>query len=109
MANRKGYKPPADVGSDRREIVDKDHRRIGHMWPEDFESILKAIYGFGWVATFARYAGLSRDTIDLYRKGSLPIPRHIAQLVTLLRWVDNRRKKRSAFPSVDPFWLPPLE
>lgn len=109
MANRKGYKPPADVGSDRREIVDSDYRRIGHMWPEDFESILKAVYDRGWVAQFARYAGLSRDTIDLYRKGILPIPRHIAQLVTLMRWVDKKRKKRTAFPCVDTFWLPALE
>ena len=92
--DRKGYRPPADVAADRRFIIDQNHRRIGHMWPEDFEAKLRAAFGRGWIADFSRYAGLSRDTIDLYRNGSLPIPKQTAQLVNLYRWYTMNRPKK---------------
>lgn len=97
----------ADVGSDRREITDGSFRRIGHMWPEDFEALLKASFGHGWIAQFSRYAGMSRDTIDMYRKGKLPIPKHIAVLVILIRQhaLTNSISRTNHFPEPDTPWL----
>lgn len=107
MSNRKGYKPPADVDADRREILDQNQRRIGFMWPEDFEALNAASFGTGWIAKFSRYAGMSRDTVDLYRRGRLPIPKYIAQLVLHIRWEHmNRPKLRiKRKPDLDPYWL----
>lgn len=107
MTQKKRIPPPSDVGADRRTITDALGRRIGHMWPEDFEAYLKASFGDGWIAAFARYAGMSRDTLDLYRKGQLPIPKHIAQLVLLTRWYDlntPKHKVRRKVPLTTP-WL----
>jgi hypothetical protein len=101
MEKKKRIPPPSDVNADRRSIVDDMGRRIGHMWPEDFEAYLKATYGDGWIATFCRYAGMSRDTIDLYRKGTLPIPKHIAQLVLMIRWYDMNTPKMKVRRKVD--------
>lgn len=107
MANKPGYKAPSDVDADRREITDSLGRRIGHMWPEDFEAILKATFGDQWVPEFSRYAGMSRDTIQFYKKGVLPIPKHIAQLVHLTRWYKLNTPKlrvRRRVPMTAP-WL----
>lgn len=112
MAKKTKYKPsPADVSADRRSIKDQFGRRIGHMWPEDFEANLKAIYGDQWSSKFARYAGLSRDIIYLYRIGRMPIPKHIAQLVRLLRFYSTRRpwKLTERLDELEPDWLPPME
>lgn len=105
--DRKGYRPPADVAADRRFIIDQNHRRIGHMWPEDFEAKCKAAFGDGWIADFSRYAGLSRDTIDLYRRGELPIPKQTAQLVNLYRFYTMNKPKRivDRCPPLETPWL----
>ena len=93
MTKKPKYKAPSDVDADRREIVDSLGRRIGWMWPEDFEAYLTASFGKHWVAEFARYAGMSRDTIGFYKKGVLPIPKHIAQLVLMVRWYKMNTPK----------------
>lgn len=93
MANKPGYKPPSDVDADRREIRDSFNRRIGHMWPEDFEAILEATFGKRWIMHFARYAGMSRDTIGFYKRGVFPIPKYIAELVMLTRWYQMNTPK----------------
>ncbi len=101
MANKPKYKAPSDVDADRREIIDSQGRRIGWMWPEDFEAYLKASYGDHWVAGFSRYAGMSRDTIGLYKNGVLPIPKHIAQLVLMVRWYSMNTPKLRVRRKVD--------
>jgi len=101
MEKKKRIPPPSDVAADRRTIIDSFGRRIGHMWPEDLEAYLKATFGDGWIASFARYAGMSRDTLDLYRRGHLPIPKHIAQLVLLTRWYNLNTPKYKARRKVD--------
>lgn len=105
--SRAGYRPPADVAADRREFLDQNHRRIGHMWPEDFEAQLVAAFGHGWIADFSRYSGMSRDTIDLYRKGTQPIPKLVTQLVRHVRWYSmNQPKERvKRMPDLHTPWL----
>lgn len=111
MANKPRYIPPSDVAADRRSITDQFGRRIGHMWPEDLEAYLKASYGDGWIAKFSRYAGISRDTLDLYRKGTLPIPKPIAQLVLMIRWyaMNTPKEKKRRKVELETPWLDVVE
>lgn len=107
MTNRPGYRPPAAVRADHREIIDSLDRRIGHMWPEDYEAILRTVFGKSWVKDFARYAGMSRDQVDKYRHGENPIPKIVALMVTMLYETAQRQRGRdkTKFVELDTFWL----
>ncbi len=61
---------------------DPEGRRIGYMWPEDFESILTVYYGkTRWVAKFGHMADISRGQIGRYRTGIAPIPKPVAMMM----------------------------
>ncbi len=80
-----------------------DGRKIGYMWPEDFEVALTALYGKGWIQSFAAVSNLTETSIGRYKDGKQPIPKHIAALVTAL---SQMRDAKVEFAPEDPDWLP---
>lgn len=71
-------------------LVDDSGRKIGWLWPEDFEAILESHFGpRAWVDSFALYAGIHRSQIDRYRHGKTPIPKHISVLVSQMASLRN--------------------
>ncbi len=85
--------------------TDKDGRRIGWMWPEDFTAILQAHYNMKtkWIVTFAKDFGISAATVRRYRDGDNPIPKQVARHVQML---DMIRANRSELPELQAEWLP---
>lgn len=84
--------------------TDAAGRRIGWMWPEDFSAMLSGVYGDRkWIANFSGMTGIARATVDRWRLGRLPIPKHIAQLVLLLAEKDSRGE---IMMDIDAPWLP---
>lgn len=81
-----------------------DGRRIGWLWPEDLEAILEIHYGKRkWVNGFAEDFGLSRSTVDRWREGKVPIPKHVAQIVTMMASLKSRDIPMSP---IEAAWLP---
>lgn len=81
-----------------------DGRRIGWLWPEDFEVILESFYGERkWVNTFSAEFGFSRSTVDRWRDGTTPIPKNVAHLVSML---GTFKIKGIALPELVADWLP---
>jgi hypothetical protein len=92
------------VSSSRATYRDRDGRKIGHMWPEEFEALCASIWGTdGWIGDVARYAGLSRDMVDHYRHGRHAIPRYLAQLIRLRYHV--RKQAKAVIPENEAPWL----
>lgn len=88
--------------------TDKTGRRIGWMWPEDFVSILESFYGEKrWVHSFSYECGFARSTIDRWKEGTMPIPKHVALIVRLL----GDRKNAGGANDIDikAPWLPDVE
>ena len=67
-------------------------RRIGALTPEEFENILKEIFGKrGWQTAFAPGTGFAQSTIGRYLSGRYPIPQHVALIVKMLATLRNNR------------------
>ena len=87
--------------------VDKEGRQIGWMWPEEFETMLESFYGYRkWINAFGHEYAIHRSTIDRWRHGKKPIPKHIAQIVYDLMELKKCEVKRK--PLAAP-WLPDAE
>lgn len=86
--------------------VAEDGRRIGFLWPEDFEAILESFYGDRkWVNKFSDDFGYHRSTVDRWRKGNTPIPKNVAQEVSML---NSLKLRGVALTPIDASWLPKL-
>lgn len=85
--------------------TDKDGRRIGWMWPEDFTAELQAHYNMKtkWITTFAKEFGISAATVRRYRDGENPIPLQVARHVQMLNMI---KANRSGMPVLQAEWLP---
>lgn len=84
--------------------TDKDGRRIGWLWPEDMEAILESFYGERkWVNAFSQAFGFSRSTVDRWRDGTTPIPKHVAQIVNML---GTMKVRGLPLDEVQADWLP---
>jgi hypothetical protein len=87
--------------------VDSMGRKIGWMWPEDFEAMLEAAYGDRrWVIKFCYEFGYSRATVDRYRTGALPIPKPVACAVHML---SAMRMNKVPFDGIEAPWLPEVD
>lgn len=65
--------------------TDKTGARVGWLWAEDMSSILESYYGDRkWVKQFCKDYGFARSTVDRWKDGSTPIPKHVAQIVNML-------------------------
>jgi hypothetical protein len=85
-------------------FVDKEGRKIGWMWPEDFDNFLISLHGDRARAVlFADEFGISRTTVDRWRKGATPIPKYIALLCQLHADMINLGEE---VKPVDAAWLP---
>lgn len=76
------------------------------MWPEEMEAILRCAFGDTWRTDFALWGGYSREVVTRYLHGHQPIPKHVANMLHLLRYHDRRRGSRKRI-EVKPDWLPP--
>lgn len=66
--------------------VDKNGRKIGWMWPEDFESLLLASYlRADGLEVFMYDFGISKEDMDAWLSGEQPIPKWVARIVTTLK------------------------
>lgn len=84
--------------------VAEDGRRIGWLWPEDFEAILESFYGERkWVDKFAGDFGYHRSTVDRWRKGTTPIPKSVAQEISML---NSLKLRGVALTALEASWLP---
>ncbi|AMO44279.1 hypothetical protein vBRpoSV10_227 [Ruegeria phage vB_RpoS-V10] len=84
--------------------VDKQGRRIGWLWPEDMISILESFYGDRkWVNTFSKEFGFARSTVDRWKDGSTPIPKHVAQIINMLGTLKVRGLPMTP---IEAPWLP---
>lgn len=85
-------------------FVDAKGRRIGWLFPEDFESILESVYGARlWMKAFAADYGFTYTTILRWKDGTAPIPKHVAQIVSM----RNSMKLRGvALHPLEAPWLP---
>jgi hypothetical protein len=87
--------------------TDGEGRRIGWLWPEDMEAILESFYGpRKWVNEFAERFGFSRSTVDRWRDGSTPIPKHVAQCIEML---GTFKVRDIPFTPIKADWLPSVE
>lgn len=65
--------------------TDAAGRRIGWLWPEDFETLMSTYYGEkAWVPLFCDEFDFAKPTVYRWRDGRVPIPKHIAHLVLAL-------------------------
>lgn len=87
---------------------DKDGRRIGWLYPEDFTSIVQSFYGGNrrWAKMFARDCGLSYSQVDRWRNGGMPIPKYIAVLVSMRATMTNAK---IPYTPVEAPYLPDVE
>jgi hypothetical protein len=86
---------------------DKEGRRIGWLWPEDMEAILESAYGpRKWVNTFSQKFGFARSTVDRWRDGSTPIPKHVAMIVNM---ISSNNVRGIPTPDIEADWLPDVE
>jgi hypothetical protein len=84
--------------------VDSAGRRIGWLWPEDMESILESFYGERkWVNKFSKSFGFARSTVDRWKEGHTPIPKHVAQIINMLGTLKVRGLPMT---DVEAPWLP---
>ena len=84
--------------------TDAAGRRIGWMYPEEFEALVGAHYDErGWARRFAEDFDLSQPTVYRYRDGTLPIPKMIAALVLAMVQLGERGIARH-LPDAE--WLP---
>ncbi len=84
--------------------VDKEGRRIGYLYPEDMEAILESFYGERkWVNTFSEKFGFSRSTVDRWRDGSNPIPKHVAMIINM---IGTHNVRGLPLDDIDASWLP---
>ncbi len=84
-------------------LVAADGRKIGHMWPEDYETALRAHYGRDWVQRFAKDSGLTETSVRRYKDGAVAIPRDIAALVNAL---GQMAAANLTLEVEKPAWLP---
>jgi hypothetical protein len=92
--------------------VDKQGRKIGYMWPEDFHSILDSVWGHRkGAAGFVEYSGWKRTTVDDWCKGRAPVPKHAAQLALLIQRLtisarsEGKEEPWTYLPQHDASWL----
>lgn len=84
--------------------TDKEGRRIGWLYPEDFEAILESFYGpRKWVNQFSSDFGFSRSAVDRWRDASVPIPKHVAQIVNM---IGTHKVRGLPLTPVEAPWLP---
>ena len=85
-------------------MVDAKGRKIGWLFPEDFESILESVYGPRlWMKAFAEDYGFTYTTILRWKDGTNAIPKSVAQIVSM----RNSMKLRGvALHALDAEWLP---
>lgn len=84
--------------------VDQQGRRIGWLWPEDMASILESFYGERkWVNQFSKDFGFARSTVDRWKEGLTPIPKHVAQTINMLGTLKVRGLPMTP---VEAAWLP---
>lgn len=84
--------------------TDAAGRKIGYMYPEDFEALLAAHYDDkGWVRLFSEDFDISQPTIYRYRDGFTPIPKSVVCNVMMLVQLKERGIARH-LPEAD--WLP---
>jgi hypothetical protein len=89
-------------------IRDFDGRRIGYMWPEEFEAYGVSLWGRErWIREMQNYMGLSVGTVGRYRHGIRPIPKHIAELLLLRHMFKTRQLKN--LPVLKTPWLYPSD
>jgi hypothetical protein len=87
--------------------TDAKGRRIGWLYPEDMEAILESFYGpRKWVMAFADQFGFARSTVDRWRDGSTPIPKHVAQCIEML---SAFKVRNLPLTTVEAPWLPAVE
>ena len=86
---------------------DKQGRKIGWLWPEDFSAILESFYGERvWAKRFGEDFGYHRATIDRYRNGRTPLPKNVAMEVQML---GTLKVREIALSPVDADWLPAVQ
>lgn len=86
--------------------TDDQGRRIGWLWPEDFNAILESWYGKRmWVNEFCREFDMSRSQVDRYRHGQAPIPKTLAITISILSTLRNHD---IAMPDITAEWLPDI-
>ena len=84
--------------------VDSEGRRIGWMYPEDLVSILESFYGERrWVNAFSHEFGFARSTVDRWKEGETPIPKHVAHIIQMMGTLKVRNIPLSP---IDAPWLP---
>lgn len=84
--------------------VDGEGRRIGYLWPEDMEAILESFYGERkWVNAFSEKFGFSRSTVDRWRDGTNPIPKHVAMIVNM---IGTHNVRNLTLDDIEAPWLP---
>ena len=85
-------------------IVDSTGRRIGWLYPEDMAVILESFYGHRkWVNQFAADYGFSRSSVDRWKDGRTPIPKHVAMILNMLSTLKVRKIPMSP---IEAPWLP---
>lgn len=88
-------------------LEDKEGRRIGWLWPEDMEAILESFFGERkWVNAFSTEFGFARSTVDRWRDGTTPIPKHVAQIINML---GTLKVRKLPLTPVEAPWLPEAE
>lgn len=87
--------------------TDGEGRRIGWLWPEDMEAILESFYGpRKWVNAFSQEFGFARSTVDRWRDGKTPIPKHVAHIIQML---GTLKVRELPLTPVEASWLPNAE
>lgn len=85
--------------------VDKKGRKIGWMWPEDFEAQLLASYlRVDGMEVFAYDFGVDNELIEAWISGAEPIPKWAARIVMTLK--DRIIFAARLEPILHPRWLP---
>lgn len=89
-------------------FVDRNGRKIGYLWPEDFRAMIDSVWGAkSSVQMFARYAGFTTKTVYDWAKGDKAVPKDVAQLLTVMQQLlIDRKAQTRAHPWRE---LPPLE
>lgn len=62
---------------------DEEGRKIGWLWPEEFDAICTSIWGKYYPKLMAADIGVRRGTIDEWKHGRSPIPKLVAEYLSM--------------------------